>query len=1012
MADPIFGTPDDDNLSYVTANDPLSIYGLGGNDTIGGGSNSDLLDGGIGNDVLIGASGHDHLVGGADNDETSGGPGNDWHEGGNGDDTLYDAAGADMLDGGAGNDSLTAGEEDDTLYAGTGHDYLSGGNGNDRLFADGSFADGTDTLSGGDGNDVYILSGANFTILQPDAGLDRLEISVTMSIAGFGDLEDLTLTGTAAINGTGNGLANTINGNNAANVLDGGGGNDLIRGYGGNDALIGGLGGGVEYLYGGTGDDTYVVMDLDDAPVEFGGEGADTVQSSIRWVLGNNLENLVLTGTASVNGFGNGIANTLTGNSGANYLDGGAELDTLAGGAGNDSYALASSTLINGGYTWDTVIEGAGAGTDTVYASADVGRYTYQLTANVENLVATGVSAFRLWGNELNNSLTGNDAANEMAGFDGNDVLDGNAGLDTLTGGLGGDIYILEDLTFIDEFTGYVYDTVVEAAGGGNDTVFVTNLGNDFYYLDANVEGCGVFGEYGLTVIGNDLNNGFVGNDAYNRFEGLGGNDLLSGYGGLDELIGGDGDDHYFLDDATLVNGGYVWDTVSEAGSTGIDTVSASADVGRYTYQLGANVENLVATGVSIFRLWGNELDNRLTGNAAANEMAGFDGNDTLQGGAGADTLEGGLGDDVFYVDTNADRVVENAGEGYDRVYASAFFSLSQVAEVEYLATANAAGTAGTDLTGSNTANTIVGDAGSNTLTGRGGADALYGGAGSDFASYAGAAVAVIASLANPTINTGDAAGDTYTSIENLIGSNFNDALNGDNGINDIRGGVGGDTLKGYAGNDILYGQDGDDTLIGGVGADDLSGSAGFDTASYAGATARVIVSLANSSINAGDAAGDSYLSIENLTGSSFNDTLNGDNSANVVNGGAGNDFIKGYGGNDTLTGGTGEDAFIFNTALAAATNVDAITDFSVADDTIQLDDAIFAAIAATGALLSGYFRANATGTAQDSNDHIVYETDTGKLFYDANGNGAGAAVQFALLTGNPTITAADFQVV
>ncbi|MFI0849311.1 calcium-binding protein [Mesorhizobium sp. IMUNJ 23232] len=352
-------------------------------------------------------------------------------------------------------------------------------------------------------------------------------------------------------------------------------------------------------------------------------------------------------------------------------------------------------------------------------------------------------------GQRTGQQLTGNDAANEITGFDGNDTLDGNAGRDILTGGLGNDIYFLEDLIFIDEFTGYVYDTVVEEAGGGKDGVFVTNLGNDFYYLDANVEDCGVFGAYGLTVIANELNNALVGNGAYNRFEGLGGNDILYGFGGVDDLIGGNGDHHYFLDDATLVNGGYVWDTVSEAGSTGNDTVSASADVGRYTYQLGVNVENLVATGVSIFRLWGNELGNRLTGNAAANEMAGFYGNDTLQGGAGADTMEGGLGDDVFYVDTNADRAVENAGEGFDRVYASAFFSLSQVAEVEYLATANAAGAAGTDLTGSNTANTIVGDAGSNTLTGRGGADALNGGAGSDFASYAGAA-AVIASLANP----------------------------------------------------------------------------------------------------------------------------------------------------------------------------------------------------------------------------------------------------------------------
>ena len=245
-----------------------------------------------------------------------------------------------------------------------------------------------------------------------------------------------------------------------------------------------------------------------------------------------------------------------------------------------------------------------------------------------------------------------------------------------------------------------------------------------------------------------------------------------------------------------------------------------------------------------------------------------------------------------------------------------------------------------------------------------------------------------------------------------IFGGDGNDAVYG--GIENDRffGDAGNDALDGGLGNEKLFGGDGNDTLTGGIGADYLSGGSGVDTASHATAAARVIVSLANPAINSGDAAGDSYNSIENLVGSGFNDTLNGTNGANIVNGGAGNDFIKGYVGNDTLTGGAGLDAFIFNTALNAATNVDTITDFSAADDTIQLDNLVFIAFAATGALASGFFRANATGTAQDSNDHIVYETDTGKLFYDADGNGAGAAIQFARLTGNPAISAADFTVV
>jgi serralysin len=191
-----------------------------------------------------------------------------------------------------------------------------------------------------------------------------------------------------------------------------------------------------------------------------------------------------------------------------------------------------------------------------------------------------------------------------------------------------------------------------------------------------------------------------------------------------------------------------------------------------------------------------------------------------------------------------------------------------------------------------------------------------------------------------------------------------------------------------------------------------LIGGADIDTASYSGATAGVVASLANAAINTGFAAGDTYNSVENLAGSKFDDSLFGNNSANVINGGAGNDTIKGYGGNDTLIGGAGEDTFNFNAGLDAATNVDTIGDFNVADDTVQLDNVVFTALAATGALASGFFRANATGTAQDSNDYIVYETDTGKLFYDADGNGAGAAIQFATLAGNQAITAADFVVI
>jgi Ca2+-binding RTX toxin-like protein len=229
----------------------------------------------------------------------------------------------------------------------------------------------------------------------------------------------------------------------------------------------------------------------------------------------------------------------------------------------------------------------------------------------------------------------------------------------------------------------------------------------------------------------------------------------------------------------------------------------------------------------------------------------------------------------------------------------------------------------------------------------------------------------------------------------------------------DVFGGWGNDRLYAGTGNNKLFGSDGTDTLIGGAGADYLSGGTGSDRASYSSATAGVTVSLANPSINKGNAAGDTYNSIENLSGSRFSDILNGNSARNAINGGDGNDVINGYAGSDTLSGGAGNDAFVFNTAIGVkANNVDAITDFNVADDTIRLDNAVFTALTATGTLASTAFRANTTGLAGDSSDRIIYETDTGALYYDADGNGTGSSgIRFATVGPGLGLTNADFVV-
>jgi Ca2+-binding RTX toxin-like protein len=220
----------------------------------------------------------------------------------------------------------------------------------------------------------------------------------------------------------------------------------------------------------------------------------------------------------------------------------------------------------------------------------------------------------------------------------------------------------------------------------------------------------------------------------------------------------------------------------------------------------------------------------------------------------------------------------------------------------------------------------LMGDVDNDTLYGGVGADRLDGGAGIDTASYFGALKGVTASLAKPSLNTNDAKGDVYVSIENLTGTAHSDKLIGNSGANVLKGSTGGDTL------------------YGGGGADRLDGGAGIDTASYFGALKGVTASLAKPSLNTNDAKGDVYVSIENLTGSVYSDRLVGNGVANLLTSSLGNDVLKGEGGNDALYGGkgaddlyggTGRDLFVFKAAsdsTASLSGRDTIFDFSSAD--------------------------------------------------------------------------------
>ena len=468
---------------------------------------------------------------------------------------------------------------DDVITGFNTNDTIIGGEGNDTL----NGAGGADTLIGGVGNDTYFAD--TFDSLVENAGEGTDTVSISASYTLLANFENLTLTGSSGYSGTGNSADNVIIGNSGANTLTGGEGNDRLDGASGNDTMIGGIG-----------DDTYVVQAAGDIVTENGGEGNDTIESSITnssWVA--NIENLVLTGTANINGTGNGAANNITGNAGNNILDGGGGADMLAGGAGNDTFIVDDQA--------DQAIENLGEGTDIVQSSVN-----FNLGANVENLTLTGATSINGTGNDLDNIITGNSAANTLSGGAGNDTLNGGLGADILIGGLGDDTFTVDDAG----------DVVTEAASEGTDTV-QSSLA---FTLVANVENLTLNGSSAINGTGNALNNVLTGNSGVNTLTGGDGNDTLNGAAGADTLIGGLGDDIYIVD-----NSG---DVTTEAVDEGTDLIQSS--VAR---TLTATIENLTLTGT------GNING---TGNTSANAIIGNSGNNVLDGGTGADSLTGDSG--------------------------------------------------------------------------------------------------------------------------------------------------------------------------------------------------------------------------------------------------------------------------------------------------------------------------------------------------------------------------------
>ncbi|MGK9167536.1 M10 family metallopeptidase C-terminal domain-containing protein [Inquilinus limosus] len=745
-----------------------TLWGMDGNDQLegdAGGSpqgSHDFLLGGAGNDVVtIGI--FDHAFGGADIDTASfiGGPvfidynSNTFQIGGlgfelyefeiyngtGGADTLYGASHGETVNFGAGNDVVYGQGGDDFIYVDAGADIMDGGAGRDTMvFGRAMVADWQAGVLDADiGSDSWL----NWEAIQGSAGDDRIRTN------SWGYAVELR-----------GGAGNDVLATGVTGVVS-----DTLLGEDGNDQLNGGAG--ADIMRGGAGNDTYVVDTAADVVDESaaGSGGIDTVQAAVSFSLAasttllGQVENLVLLGSANINGTGNASANNLTGNSGANLLqglggndvlNGGAGADTMRGGGGDDIYVVDTAADIV-----DESAAGSG-GIDTVQAALSFSLLvSARLLGQIENLVLLGGGAINGTGNASANNLAGNAGANTLQGLAGNDVLRGGAGADRLDGGAG-------------------IDTASYYAGTAGVAV---NLAT----------GLGSGGEaQGDTLVGIENLSGSQGNDS---LIGNAGANVLQGWNGADVLRGGAGADR--LD-----------------GGAGVDTASYYTDTAgvgvNLATGLGSGGEAQGDTLVGIENLSGSQGNDSLIGNAGANVLQGWNGADVLRGGAGADRLDGGAGVDTasYYTDT--------AGVGVN--LATGLGSGGEAQGDTLIGIENLSGSQGNDsLVGSAGTNLLQGWNGADVLRGGAGADRMDGGAGIDTASYYTGTAGVTVNLATGLGSGGEAQGDTLAGIENLSGSQGNDSLVGSTGAN---------VLQGWNGNDVLTGAGGKDTLTGGAGAD------------------------------------------------------------------------------------------------------------------------------------------------------------------------------------------------
>ncbi|MDI1295693.1 MAG: calcium-binding protein [bacterium] len=922
------------NVSGTNAGETLNgtalddiITGLGGNDTLNGLDGNDILNGGLGADTLNGGNGTDtatyaSATAGVNVNLVSGTQPNTGEAAGDVYSSIENLVGSnfnDYLAGNGANNSIWGGGGDDTLwgYGGT-INYLYGEGGVDTIVG----SSGIDIMDGGAGTDLLRFNGdtVSYQLSNGPVTASLLDQSInTGDAAGdiYISMEDLT----------GTNFSDTLYGDNSAlNNLLGLNGDDKLYGNGGTDIMIGGAG--ADRLDGGAGEDvadyeTYRFEEFEHSGAPNGGivgVTASLLNQSINTfdavgdtyfsveniagsllddtLEGDNNRNVILAWAGADTVRGMGGDDTLEGMPGADFIDGGTGEDTA-------SYNSAGTLVIPSWGFYTQVGVGVTASLlNPLINTNDAAGDTY---ANVENLLGSGF-ADTLQGDNLHNAIFGGAGNDTLKGEGGDDTLEGGAGGDTIDGDAGYDFASYADATSnvqisldgsLPSFGDAAGDTFLNVEGvlgssfgdviygdaksntlqggagadnlngqGGDDLIvggaggdsMTGGSGNDTVSYESSTSGVVVSMQDGSINTGDAVGDIAVGfeflhgsnfNDTLYSYQnvaitlrGLAGNDILYGGNADDILIGDAGGDQ--------LNGGEGYDLASYVtATTGVvaNLASSIANTGDAAGDSYNGIENLAGTN----------FNDTLTGDFRDNILHGLVGNDILNGGDGHDGLEGGDGNDTLNGEVGNDRLIGGLGD---------------------------------DI--------INGGDGDDVIFSDAGADKMDGGVGNDLLTYENSTQGVAFSMASGAAGTaGDALGDTYANIENVIGSAFNDSIGGSSANNRLLGG---------AGNDTLIGNGGEDHLEGGVGGDTLNGNGGYAYADYTTATSGVSAYLTWEAGGSGDAAGDHFVSIEGMVGSSFADILSGDSVDNTLQGGDGNDWLFGREGSDYLVGGNGTD--------------------------------------------------------------------------------------------------------